>query len=239
MLQTQPDIEALSGRLLRIFPALDPTGQRLSLALYRELARGAPVSPSSLADRVEMPAETVVRQLRNWPGVYYDGEQRVVGFWGLTIAPMPHRLRVDGRELYAWCAWDTLFLPALLGVTTEVESACRATGAPVRLTVTPHGVESAEPAGLSVSFLLPDAEAMNANVITSFCHYVHFFRSREAARSWLHEHPETFLLPLADACELGRRVNRARYGTALDVARAVPPSPLSAKAPRRSTTTNR
>ena len=45
MLQTQPDIEALSEHLLRVFPALDPTGQRLSLALYRELARGAPVSP--------------------------------------------------------------------------------------------------------------------------------------------------------------------------------------------------
>ncbi len=219
MLQTQPDIEALSENLLRVFPALDPTGRRLSLALYRELARGAPVSLPSLADRVEMPAETAVRQLRSWPGVYYDGEQRVVGFWGLTIAPMPHRLRADGRELYAWCAWDTLFLPALLGTSVEVESSCRATGAPVRLTVTPHGVESAQPAGLSVSFLLPEAEAMNANVITSFCHYVHFFSSREAAQPWLDEHPETFLLSLADAYEFGRRMNRYRYGGVLDVVR--------------------
>ena len=217
MLQTQPDIEALSEHLLRVFPALDPSGQRLSLALYRELARGTPVSPSSLADRVGMPAEMVVRQLRNWPGVYYDGEQRVVGFWGLTIAPMAHRLRVEGREVYAWCAWDALFLPALLGTSVEVESSCRATGAPVRLTVTPRGVESSESAGLSVSFLLPETEAMNANVITSFCHYVHFFSSREAAKLWLHEHPETFLLPLADAYEFGGRINRARYGTALDV----------------------
>ena len=223
MLQTQPDIEALSEHLLRVFPALDPSGRRLSLALYRELARGAPVSPSSLAHRVEMPAEMVVRQLRSWPGVYYDGEQRVVGFWGLTIAPMPHRLRVDGRELYAWCAWDTLFLPALLGTSVEVESSCRATGTPVHLTVTPHGVESAEPAGLSLSFLLPDAEAMNANVITSFCHYVHFFSSRKAAKPWLHEHPETFLLSLADAYEFGRRMNRTRYGTAL----GQPPKALS------------
>jgi len=216
MLQTQPDVEALSENLLRVFPALDPSGRRLSLALYRELARGGPVSPPSLADRVEMPAEAVVRQLRSWPGVYYDGEQRVVGFWGLTIAPMPHRLRADGRQLYAWCAWDTLFLPALLGVKVDVESTCRATSTPVRLTVTPHGVESAEPAGLSVSFLLPEAEAMNANVITSFCHYVHFFSSRKAAKPWLHEHPETFLLSLADAYEFGRRMNRARYGTALE-----------------------
>ena len=220
MLQTQPDIEALSEHLLRVFPVLDPTGQRLSLALYRELARGAPVSPSSLADRVEMPAEIVVRQLRSWPGVYYDGDQRVVGFWGLTIAPMPHRMRVDGRELYAWCAWDTLFLPALLGTSVEVESSCRVTGAPVRLMVTPRGVESAEPAGLSVSFLSSEAEAMNADVITSFCHYVHFFSSREAAKPWLQEHPETFLLSLADAYEFGSRMNRARYGTALDAVRA-------------------
>src|SRR5258708_11682514 len=150
-LQTQPDIEALSEHLLRVVPALDPAGQRLSLALYRELARGAPVSPLSLAERVEMRAETVVQQLQTWPGVYYDAEQRVVGFWGLTIAPMPHRLRVHGRELYAWCAWDTLFLPALLGTSVEVESSCRVTGAPVRLMVTPRGVESSDAAGLSVS----------------------------------------------------------------------------------------
>lgn len=214
MLQTQPGIEALSEHLLRVFRALDPTGQRLSLALYRELARGAPVSPSSLANRVEMPTDVVTQQLRSWPGVYYDGKQRVIGFWGLAIAPMPHRLRVDSRELYAWCAWDTLFLPALLGTGVEVESSCRASGHPVRLTVTPHRIESAAPAGLLVSFLLPDAAAMSANVITSFCHYVHFFRSREAAQPWLDGHPETFLLPLADAYELGRRVNKARYGTA-------------------------
>jgi len=130
---------------------------------------------------------------------------------------MPHRLRANRRELYAWCAWDTLFLPALLGVTVEVESACRASGEPVRLTVTPRVVQSAVPAGLVVSFLLPDAEAMNANVITSFCHYVHFFRSQEAAQPWLHEHPETFLLSLAHAYEFGHRMNRARYGGALDV----------------------
>lgn len=165
-----------------------------------------------------MPTDVVIQQLRSWPGVYYDtrhdGEQRVIGFWGLAIAPMPHRLRVDSRELYAWCAWDTLFLPALLGAGVEVESSCRASGYPVRLTVTPHRIESAAPAGLLVSFLLPDAAAMSANVITSFCHYVHFFRSREAAQPWLDRHPETFLLPLADAYEFGRRVNKARYGTA-------------------------
>ncbi len=213
MIQPPPDVETLSKQILGAFPVLDGSGRRLSLAVYRWLAHGAPVSPSALADRLEMPLEVVSRQLRAWPGVYYDGEQRIIGFWGLTIAAMPHRLRAGRRELYAWCAWDTLFLPALMSATLEVESACRASGDPVRLRVSPHALESAQPAGLVVSFLLPDAAAMNANVITSFCHYVHFFRSREAARPWLEQHREAFLLPLADAHELGRLVNQARYGT--------------------------
>ena len=126
MIQTAPDVKALAERVASAFPTLDANGRRLSLELYHELARGAPVSPSALADRTE----AVIRQLRDWPGVYYDSEQRVIGFWGLTIAPMPHRLRVNRRELYAWCAWDTLFLPALLDATLEVESTCRASGDP-------------------------------------------------------------------------------------------------------------
>ena len=99
MIQTAPDVKVLAERVVSAFPNLDTNGRRLSLELYHELARGAPVSPSALAERADMRAEEVIRQLRDWPGVYYDGEQRVIGFWGLTIAPMPHRLRVNRREL--------------------------------------------------------------------------------------------------------------------------------------------
>ena len=46
----------------------------------------------------------------------------------LTIAP------------YAWCAWDTLFLPARLGQAARVTSACPVTGELITLTVTPEGL---------------------------------------------------------------------------------------------------
>ncbi len=35
-------------------------------------------------------------------------------YWGLAIAETKHRLEVDGRALYTWCAWDSLFLPEIL-----------------------------------------------------------------------------------------------------------------------------
>lgn len=193
--------QEIAPRLEPLFPALDERDQQLSLSVLGELARGAPV---------RLPAESR-RRMQEWPGVYYDAEQRVIGFSGLSLASTRHRLRANGRNLFTWCAWDTLFLPALLGTRIEVASTCRATGQSVRLTVSPTAVESAEPPGLVVSFVVPDAEAVRADVIASFCHYVHFFVSETAAGPWLEKHPDAFLLPLADAFEVGRVLNQRRY----------------------------
>jgi alkylmercury lyase len=63
----------------------------------------------------------------------------MIGFRGLALPAMPHRLQVDGRTLHAWCAWDTLFLPQLIGKPAGVESTCPTTEQTIRLTVTPDG----------------------------------------------------------------------------------------------------
>jgi alkylmercury lyase len=221
MLLMQPTVseatEQFLERLLGIIPEHDTDDQRLSLALYRRLAEGSPVALAGLAAELAMPREEVDRRLAAWPGVYYDAERRVIGYWGLTIRPMTHRLRVDGRELYAWCAWDTLFLPALLGRTAEVSSVCRASGEPVRLTVSPREVESAEPEAIAVSFLTADADAMRADVITNLCHYIHFFGSADAAKPWLAQYPDAFLLTLEEAYEVGRRRNHRHYPAMVDL----------------------
>ncbi len=209
------DLEVLAAHFLSVFPALDEKDQNVALALYRSLSQGEPVSVAALAGAVRLPEDDVVKRLSGWPGVYYDQSRHVIGFWGLTIVPMPHRLSANGITLYAWCAWDTLFLPELIGATLDVESTCRGTGQAVRLTATPTGVRQADPAEVVLSFLIPDSDRMNADLITSFCHYVHFFRSPQDALPWLAEHRDSFLLSLADAYELGHRINSARYNESL------------------------
>jgi hypothetical protein len=67
----------------------------------------------------------------------------VTGFWGLALSEMPHRLQVDA--LYGWCAWDTLFIPLILGKEAHVESPCATTGEIVSLTVGPDGVRDVAP----------------------------------------------------------------------------------------------
>ena len=78
-----------------------------------------------LAERLQVSVEVIDRILDGWPGVFSDSERRIIGYWGLSIAAAytsPHQLTIDGQKLSAWCAWDTLFLPQLLGTPAEVES---------------------------------------------------------------------------------------------------------------------
>ena len=48
--------------------------------------------------------------------------------------------------------------------------------------------------------------------VRNFCHFVHFFRSPEAANRWLEKHPGHLILSSDDALELARKKNALQYG---------------------------
>ncbi|MDI3389128.1 organomercurial lyase MerB [Streptomyces sp. B-S-A8] len=164
------------------------------------LATGAPVTIDRLARQAGRTVQEIREALADMPDTEYDTAGRIIGN-GLTHNPTPHRYEADGRTLYAWCAMDTLVFPAVIGHTAQVTSPCRATGEPVRLTVTPDGPTDVEPATAVVSVVTPDAPA---SVRAAFCNQVHFFAGADAAKDWLTEHPEAEVLPVADAYDVGR-----------------------------------
>ena len=86
----------------------------------RLLAQGDPVDVQDLAGAVGRPVEEVRAAMETVPDVEYDGEGRIIG-WGLTQRATPHRFEVDGKQLYTWCAMDTLIFPTLLGAPARVE----------------------------------------------------------------------------------------------------------------------
>ncbi|MFQ5569520.1 MAG: organomercurial lyase [Rhodothermales bacterium] len=189
--------------------------QRVSLAIYHLLATGESVLPEAIAAEVGVAEERVGELLDRWNGVYLDAEGRVVGYWGLTPSEMNHRLEVAGRTVYAWCAWDALFIPPLLGQTVEVTSKSPVTGEVIHLIVSAEGARSADGTDVYVSFLEPDEEKLAEDVIGSFCHYVFFFASLEEGEQWTAAHPGTYLLTLDQAFGLGQRKNRRQYPDAL------------------------
>lgn len=199
-------VPPLAHELAAALPALDAGTRSTALALYRLLSHAEPVAVERLAERVDRPRADVERLLETWPGVYRDHRGRVIGFWGLALGGTPHRLSVDGRELAAWCAWDTLFIPGILGRPARVESTCPATGETIRLRVEDSGPVDVSPAGAILSFVRRE-EPFDADTITSFCHFVHFFASEDAADAWTAEHPGTFAMSIEDGYEVGRIAN--------------------------------
>lgn len=198
---TTRSLPALADSLASTFPCCDDAP--LALALLDELANGEPVGVSQLARAAGRDEADVAATLDRWPNVHCDAQARVAAFGGLSVVSTQHRFEVAERQLYTWCAWDTLFLPALLGQEARVESACPLTGTEVQLTVGPDGVRAAQPTSLQVSFPAP-ASTVTSDITASFCCHVHFLADRAAADAWLAKNPKGLTLGLEDAVELGR-----------------------------------
>jgi alkylmercury lyase len=210
--------EQLARRLIAAVPKLDPEPQRIGLALIRTLAAGKPVTDREVALAATATESDARDALGCWPGVFRDEDGLVVGFMGLSVVEFgEHRIEVDGRALTAWCAWDTLFLSGLLGRAARVSSRCPVTGEAISLTVTADGPCDVSPAGTVLSFLAPEGP-FDADVVRSFCHFVHFFASEQAAGEWIAEHPGTFTVSVDDSFRLGQRTNAASFRDALQSA---------------------
>lgn len=82
------------------------------LRTIRKLVEGQPVSRSD----VGIEDVAVWDELKSL-GAEVDDADRIVALGGLSIRPTRHRFVVGDRELFAWCALDTLFPPHLLDET--------------------------------------------------------------------------------------------------------------------------
>ncbi|KSU68309.1 MULTISPECIES: organomercurial lyase MerB [Rhodococcus] len=179
---------------------LDPS---LFVPLLRLLAEGEPVTIAELATASGRSENTVRRGLSSVPDAEYDDDGRILGL-ALTLRPTPHRFTVAGRQLYTWCALDTLFFPALIGKAATIESTSTDSGISVRVTTGTDGtITSVQPDTAVLSLLIPDHDGP---VRSSFCNQVHYFASREEAQPWLDAHPDGEVLDIEAAHRVGAAV---------------------------------
>src|SRR5207253_148059 len=152
----------------------------------RLLLNARPVRAAELAAVAGMSAPDVEAALGRWPGVFRDRRDRIIGFWGLAVRGMPHKLSTSAGEITTWCALDPLIIAPLVTHRAAVESSDPISGEQITLTVTPTGVIDVNPAGTFVSMLSPEGK-FDHDVVQSFCHYVHFFASEGSGRQWVAE----------------------------------------------------
>ena len=209
------DIPVLAAEFTAAHPDLDPSQQRLALATYRLLGEGRPFRPEELARRANLPTEEVASFFDESSMVQRDRQGRVVAFGGLTLQPTSHALEVDGHTLHAWCALDTLFLPELLGRPARIRSSDPETGETISLRVDAAGVHDVTPSGAVMT--LHEVGGFDLkDVVGTFCCYVHFFASEQAARAWAERSEGTYIASITEGFEYGRLYNHAQLGAALE-----------------------
>lgn len=211
---TTHDLDRISDFFVATFPPMNRNEQMLARTIYQQLALGQPLSVERLAGMMSQVAHTIKEILENWGGTFYNDKGEITGFWGISVDKTSHRIQINSINNYAWCAWDTLFIPELVGTTAQVSSTCTTTDEAISLTVAPQGIRLKQ-TDIWLSFLLPDEKAVQKNVTTSFCCFVHFFSSKAAGKTWTAQNKDTFLLSLNEAFEVGKKVNAARYADVL------------------------
>lgn len=105
---------------------------------FRAILSGQPVAISELKAAVGLPPDVVEAAVealieRGTLAVTPDAEQ-IVGVRGLSLVETDHRLTLEGRQLYAWCAVDVVGIPAAIGAEARVESHCHHCRTPLAFT---------------------------------------------------------------------------------------------------------
>ena len=209
---TTVSVDEIDAALAAATPDLGEDEQRLATALLRLLSAGEPAAVPAAAALTGMPVSRAEQVLRSWPGVFWDGHGKVIGFWGLALADMPHRIRHAGTDLHAWCAFDPLFLARIIG-DLQVATTDPITGETITYRIGEDGtISGASHPNAVLSFLRP-SQPGDDDVMTTFCHYVWLFTSPATAQRWTATHPGTFVISLDDAAELARRHTARAFGT--------------------------
>lgn len=203
-----------------------PRAQRLSVAIYRLLAKAEPVSIADLSDALGWPEADVRALLGSFPASVLDRDarDRIVAFIGLSLTPSAHSFELDGHRLYTWCVLDALFLPEILGKAAVLATRCPATGAPLRVALAPDRIVEASPESAVMSVVAPDAGRCRDDLRGAFCNHVSLFSGPDAFAVWAADRAGVASVSLAEAHAMGRRRNAARFAD-IRLDRAAPSAP--------------
>jgi alkylmercury lyase len=166
------------------------------------LGAAHPLSPTSLAEIAatdESSVTSALRALRQAGRAEFDDKGRLLGVYGLTLKPSPHRLAMRDHDYFVWCAFDAVGIPAALGETADVASNCAFCGREVRFTVD-QGTEPDLP--LVISWYPRQCESIRdefSPTINFYCDSQHYASTDQGA-----EAPDAFLT-LKAAADLGRQ----------------------------------
>lgn len=175
---------------------------RLTCLAFEAIAAGRPLPLAEAQVALGMTREDVRELIERMAGqgrlTLDERREAIVAAGGLSLIPSRHRLLLNGRQLYTWCALDAVGIPAGLRADARVESRCAACGAPIWLEIEAGELRSASHPDLSLSLVAPD---LSRSLRDGVCAEIGFYCCRAGD-----EAEARGLLSLAAAVQLGREL---------------------------------
>ena len=134
-------------------------------ALIRGIAKSGAATPDEFSRQLGLEVDEARELFSGFAtyGMEVDQSGNITGA-ALTKTPTPHRISFGGRQFFAWCALDTLFIPGLLDEVAEIESTCPVSRTGIRLEVAPEGVVDVDPPDVALSVVLPGADPSSSEI---------------------------------------------------------------------------
>jgi hypothetical protein len=177
---------------------LSDLAREVATAGFAALWVGRAVRPEELVPRRRRRVRRVTAELVERGRAEVDDDGRVVGIHGLTLRPTRHGFLHAGRLHQTWCAYDSIGIPAALGVDAEVRTTCPSCGLPLGV-----AIRRGQPEPCDAALWLPRAEV--GHLITEFCAVSDLYCSRRHLSERIDVARQSGeVLDVAGAAELGR-----------------------------------
>lgn len=206
----QDSMNKLIEEYRKVYAAIPPEALELDLRVtirtMQAIAEGNPVSPTQLADIWEMPidqVQAILEQAKSNGQVELDGHGDLVGAV-LSHNPTNHQVTIESKELYAWCAYDAIYAPGVVGKPASITSKDPVTGEKIRILISPAGIEKVRPESTVVSVVGAEAD-MRGGPEGSRCTQMLFFGSRASAEKWLQNRTGVSILTVEEVFELAEQ----------------------------------
>ena len=163
---------------------------RLQVIAIQLLSKGEPVSPDQLAKAWGLPIEhvqSIFEQASALGTLQLDESGNMVGT-AISLVPSNHKFKIDGKKLYAWCAYDAIYAPGVIGKNAIIDSVDPISNGTIRIKVSPEGVTESEPKEIFATVVGMDADA-RGGAESPRCNQMYFFASEENASKWAADHP--------------------------------------------------
>ncbi|MGH3031189.1 MAG: alkylmercury lyase family protein [Gaiellaceae bacterium] len=185
--------------------------------ILRSFAAGRPPEPSTLAGECAhhgVSPEHLLAALAREDLVHADQSGSIVVAYPFSGRPTPHRVRLDGHEVFAMCAIDALGVGPMLGLPVEVTSTDPVDGQEIRVSLPRYGSASWRPE----QAVVVTGRACEGEAFQGCCQVLNFFASPENAERYLRRRTDVsgFQISIPQAIESGRLI----FGRVLDEERS-------------------